>query len=192
MYNKYFKRLIDIVLSSILFLISFPFMVIIFFLIWYYIGYPIFKQERPGLNGKIFTLYKFKTLYDATKKISEKKRQSKLGNFLRKTGIDELPQLLNVLRNDMSFVGPRPLLVEYLKIYTKFEKKRHKVKPGITGLAQVNPESSGFKNWDKSIKLDVNYAVNVSFILDLKIIFKTIELIVFKKKQYNDFRKFNE
>lgn len=192
MYNKYFKRLIDIVLSSILLLISFPFMIIIFFLIWCYIGYPIFKQKRPGLNGKIFTLYKFKTLYDATKKISEKKRQSKLGNFFRKTGIDELPQLLNVLKNDMSFVGPRPLLVEYLKIYTKFEKKRHKVKPGITGLAQVNPESSGFKNWDKSIKLDVNYAVNVSFILDLKIIFKTIELIVFKKKQYNDFRKFNE
>ena len=182
MYNKFFKRLIDIILSSILLLISFPFMIIIFFLIWCYIGYPIFRQKRPGLNGKIFTLYKFKTLYDATKKISEKKRQSKLGNFFRKTGIDELPQLLNVLKNDMSFVGPRPLLVEYLKIYTKFEKKRHKVKPGITGLAQVNPESSGFKNWDKSIKLDVNYAVNVSFILDLKIIFKTIELIVFKKK----------
>lgn len=192
MYNKFFKRLIDIILSSILLLISFPFMIIIFFLIWCYIGYPIFRQKRPGLNGKIFTLYKFKTLYDATKKISEKKRQSKLGNFFRKTGIDELPQLLNVLKNDMSFVGPRPLLVEYLKIYTKFEKKRHKVKPGITGLAQVNPESSGFKNWDKSIKLDVNYAVNVSFILDLKIIFKTIELIVFKKKQYNDFKKFNE
>ncbi len=192
MYNKFFKRLIDIILSSILLLISFPFMIIIFFLIWCYIGYPIFRQKRPGLNGKIFTLYKFKTLYDATKKISEKKRQSKLGNFFRKTGIDELPQLLNVLKNDMSFVGPRPLLVEYLKIYTKYEKKRHKVKPGITGLAQVNPESSGFKNWDKSIKLDVNYAVNVSFILDLKIIFKTIELIVFKKKQYNDFKKFNE
>ena len=192
MYQTFFKRLLDIVLSLILLSLSITFMILIFFLIWFFIGFPIFKQKRPGYKGKIFTLYKFKTLYDASSNVSEKKRQSKLGNFLRKTGLDELPQLFNVLKNEMSFVGPRPLLVEYLKIYNKFEKKRHNVKPGITGLAQVNPESSGVKNWSKSIKLDVIYATNVSFILDLKIIYKTIELVIFKKKQYKDFKKLNE
>ena len=192
MYQKFFKRLLDIFLSLILLLLSLPFMALIFFLIWFFIGFPIFKQKRPGLNGEIFTLYKFKTLYDASANVSEKNRQSKLGNFLRKTGLDELPQLFNVLKNEMSFVGPRPLLVEYLEIYTDIEKKRHNVKPGITGLAQVNPESSGVKNWSKSIKLDIDYVTNVSFILDLKIIYKTIELVIFKKKQYKDFNKPNE
>ena len=111
---------------------------------------------------------------------------------MRKTGLDELPQLFNVLENDMSLVGPRPLLVEYLKKYTNYEKKRHLVKPGITGLAQVNPDSSGVKSWKKSIKLDIYYSTNVSFFLDVQILFKTIELILFKKKQYKDFKKFYE
>jgi len=167
-------------------------MILIFFLIWCFIGFPIFRQKRPGLNGKIFTLYKFKTLYDVKKNLSEKKRQSKLGNFFRKTGLDELPQLINIFKNDMSFVGPRPLLVEYLNKYSNFEKKRHLVKPGITGLAQVNPDASGVKIWKKSIKLDVYYAANVSFILDIKIIYKTVELVLFQKKQYKDFKKFYE
>jgi len=192
MYQKFFKRLLDIVLSLILFLLSLPFMILIFFLIWCFIGFPIFRQKRPGLNGKIFTLYKFKTLYDARKNLAEKKRQSKLGNFFRKTGLDELPQLINIFKNDMSFVGPRPLLVEYLNKYSNFEKKRHLVKPGITGLAQVNPDASGVKIWKKSIKLDVYYAANVSFILDIKIIYKTVELVLFQKKQYKDFKKFYE
>ena len=192
MYQNFFKRLLDIVLSLILFLLSFPFMILIFFLIWFFIGFPIFRQRRPGLNGKIFTLYKFKTLYNVKKNLSEKKRQSKLGNFFRKTGLDELPQLFNIFKNDMSFVGPRPLLVEYLSKYSNFEKKRHLVKPGITGLAQVNPDASGVKIWKKSIKLDVYYATNISFILDIKIIYKTVELILFKKKQYQDFKKFYE
>jgi undecaprenyl phosphate N,N'-diacetylbacillosamine 1-phosphate transferase len=192
MYNKYFKRLIDIVLSSILLLISFPFMIIIFFLIWCYIGYPIFKQKRPGLNGKIFTIYKFKTLYDVSKKTSEKNRQSKLGNFLRKLGLDELPQLFNVLKNDMSIVGPRPLLVEYLKKYSKYEKKRHLVKPGITGLAQVCPEPTGVKSWKKSMKLDVYYSLNVGLLLDIQIIYQTVELVLLNRKQYKDFKKFYE
>ena len=189
MYQKFFKRLLDLVLSLILFIISIPFMILMFFLIWCFIGFPIFTQKRPGLNGKIFTLYKFKTLYDAKKNLSEKKRQSKLGNFFRKTGLDELPQLINIFKNDMSFVGPRPLLVEYLNKYSNFEKKRHLVKPGITGLAQVNPDASGVKIWKKSIKLDVYYAANVSFIVDIKIIYKTVELVLFKKKQYKDFKK---
>ena len=192
MYLKIFKRLLDFVLSLILLVFFLPLMILIFFLVWFFIGFPIFKQRRPGLNDKIFTLYKFKTLYDSSKNISENKRQSSLGNFLRKTGLDELPQLYNVLKNEMSIVGPRPLLTEYLKDYSDYEKKRHLVKPGITGLAQVNPSGSGKKNWNKSIKLDIYYTRNVSFLLDIKILYKTLELVLFKKKQYKDFKKFYE
>mgnify|MGYP000846958895 CR=1 FL=1 len=192
MYQKYFKRLLDIIFSLILLFFSFPFMILIFFLVWTFIGFPIFTQKRPGLNEKIFTLYKFKTLFDSSKNISENKRQSRLGNFLRKTGLDELPQLYNIFKNEMSFVGPRPLLVEYLKKYSKHQKKRHLVKPGITGLAQVSPDPSGKKIWKKSIKLDIYYVTKVSFILDIKIIYKTVELVLFKKKQYKDFKKFYE
>ena len=192
MYKKYFKRLFDIIFSLFLILILSPVMILIFFLVWLIIGFPIFTQRRPGLNNKIFTLYKFKTLYDISKNISERKRQSKLGNFLRKTGLDELPQLFNVLKNNMSFIGPRPLLVEYLNKYSNYEKKRHLAKPGITGLAQVNPEPSGVKYWKKSIKLDIYYVKKVNFFLDMQILLKTIELILFKKKQYQDFKKFYE
>ncbi len=192
MYQKYVKRFLDIIFSLALIISLFPIMILLFFLVWFMIGSPIFKQKRPGLNSKIFTLYKFKTLYDASKNISESKRQNSVGNFLRKTGLDELLQLFNVLKNDMSLVGPRPLLLEYLNKYSNYEKKRHLVKPGITGLAQVNPELSGVKSWNKSIKLDIFYQKNVSFILDIRILFKTIKLILFKKKQYKDFKKFYE
>lgn len=192
MYKFFFKRLFDIIFSLALLLFTFPIMIFIFFLVWLCIGFPIYRQKRPGLKGKIFTLYKFKTLYDSQKKMSEKERQNKVGNFLRKTGLDELPQIFNILENNMSLVGPRPLLVEYLKKYTKFEKKRHLVKPGITGLAQINPQPSGLKSWKKSIKLDVYYTTKVSFFLDVQIIFKTVELVLFQKKQYKDFKKFYE
>ncbi len=192
MYQKFFKRLFDIILALILLCISFPAMFLIFFLIWFFIGYPIFLQKRPGLDEKIFIIYKFKTLYDETNQTSEKNRQSKLGSFLRKTGLDELPQLFNVLKNDMSIVGPRPLLVEYLKKYSKYEKKRHLVKPGITGLAQVYPEPTGVKSWKKSMKLDVSYTTKVSLLLDIQIIYQTVELVLLKKKQYKDFKKFYE
>ena len=189
MYSKYFKRLFDIIFSLVLIILLFPIMLLIFFLVWCVIGYPIFCQKRPGLNNKIFTIYKFKTLYDPSNNFSEKERQSKFGNFLRKTGLDELPQLFNVLENNISFIGPRPLLTEYLKKYSAHEKKRHLVKPGITGLAQVNPEPSGVKSWNKSIKLDIFYVYNISFFLDMRILFKTAVLILFKKKQYKDFKK---
>jgi len=192
MYKKYFKRLFDIIFSLSLIVLLSPVMILVFFLVWFVIGYPIFKQKRPGLNNKIFTLYKFKTLYDSIKKIPESKRECKSGNFLRKTGLDELPQLFNILINDMSFIGPRPLLVEYLKKYTSYEKKRHTVKPGITGLAQVNPEPNGIKSWSKSIRLDIYYVNNISFTLDMQILLKTFKLILRKKKQYNDFKKFYE
>ena len=189
MYQKYFKRLLDIIISLTLIIFLFPLMILIFFLVWFSIGFPIFFQKRPGLKNKIFTLYKFKTLYDSPKNVYENKRQNKLGIFLRKTGLDELPQLFNIIKNDMSLIGPRPLLVEYLEKYSKFEKKRHVVKPGVTGLAQVNPEPSGIKSWNKSIKLDIFYVENISFFLDIKILFKTVVLILLKKKQYNDYKK---
>jgi undecaprenyl phosphate N,N'-diacetylbacillosamine 1-phosphate transferase len=192
MYQKYFKRFLDVILSLILIIFLSPVMILLFFVIWFIIGFPIFKQKRPGLNSKIFTIYKFKTLYDASKNTPERKRQNSLGNFLRKTGLDELPQLFNILKNDMSIAGPRPLLLEYLNKYSNYEKKRHLVKPGITGLAQVNPELSGVKSWNKSIKLDIYYTKNISFFLDIQILFKTIELLLFKKKQYKDFKKFYE
>ena len=191
MYEKYFKRLFDLSLSFFLIIIFSPILVWLFFLIWFFIGFPIFVQKRPGLNNKIFTIYKFKTLYDTSKKTSEKNRQSLFGNFLRRTGLDELPQLFNILENNMSFVGPRPLLVEYLRKFNKFEKKRHNVKPGITGLAQICVSETGLKSWKKSIELDVLYTRNVTFLSDLIIIFKTIKLIILKKKQYNDFKKFS-
>ena len=192
MYQKYFKRLFDLVFALILLLIFFPLMILLFILIWLFVGYPIFSQRRPGLNNKIFILYKFKTLYDPLENVLEINRQNKLGNFLRKTGLDELPQLINIIKNNMSFVGPRPLLEEYLDKYSEYEKKRHAVKPGITGLAQVNPDPSGVKSWKNSIKLDIYYTLNVNFFLDIKIILKTIKLIIFKKKQYKDFKKFYE
>lgn len=189
MYQKYIKRLFDIIFSLVLIALLFPLIILIVILIWIFIGFPIFRQKRAGLNEKIFILYKFKSLYDCNKNFSEEKRQNKLGNFLRKTGLDELPQLFNVLKNDMSLVGPRPLLIEYLNKYTVYEKKRHLVKPGITGLAQINPEPSGIKSWNKSISLDIFYVNNVSIFLDIQILFKTIVLILFKKKQYKDFNK---
>lgn len=192
MYKFFFKRLLDLLLSIILIIIFFPIMFVIFFFIWWLIGFPIFVQNRPGLNGKIFKFYKFKTLFDSIDNEDEIKRQSKFGIFLRKMGLDELPQLFNILENKMSLVGPRPLLVEYLDKFTDYEKKRHLLKPGITGLAQVNPDESGQKNWKKSLEMDVYYVANVSFLLDLKIMFKTIKIIITKKKQFQDFKKFNE
>ena len=192
MYLKYFKRLLDLISSSLLIIFFFPIMILIFFLVWFKIGFPIFKQKRPGLNNKIFTLYKFKTLYDPIQSDSEEFRQSKLGNFLRKTGLDELPQLFNIIANQMSFIGPRPLLIDYLEKYSPIEKQRHLVKPGITGLAQVSADSSGLKSWKKSIDLDIYYVRNVSFFLDIQIIYKTIILIFTSKKQYKDFNKFYE
>jgi len=188
MYQKYFKRIFDIILSLFLLVFLFPLMVLIFFITWFFIGKPIFIQERPGLKGKIFKIYKFKTLYDPLKKVSQKKRQNKFGNYLRKTGLDELPQLINVLQNKMSFVGPRPLLKEYLSKYSDYEKKRHLVKPGITGLAQINPDPSGIKSWSKSIEFDIFYVENISFLLDIKIIFGTVKLVLLRKKQYKDFK----
>ena len=194
MYQKYFKRLFDIIFSLILIILLLPLIISIFFLVWFVIGYPIFSQKRPGLNNKTFTLYKFKTLYDVSKDVSEKKRQNALGNFLRKTGLDELPQLINILQNKMSFVGPRPLLVKYLTIKKFKEHDRKKIKPGITGLAQIESFDNvvKFKNykWEKQFLLDKHYANNLTLIIDLKILFITfLKVISFSKKDYHHIKE---
>ncbi len=147
-------------------------------------GFPIlFKQERPGKNGEPFTFYKFRTMSNKKNKegelLQDKDRITTFGSFLRKTSLDELPSLLNVLKGDMSLVGPRPLLVQYLSLYSKFQKRRHEVKPGITGWAQVNGRNS--ISWGKKFELDVWYVDNRTFMLDLKILFLTVYK-VFKRE----------
>ena len=193
MYKKYFKRLFDLILSLFLIILFLPVMFLIFFLVWYFIGFPIFKHKRPGLNNKIFSVYKFKTLYDSKKKNLYKK--SKLGNFLRKSGLDELPQLFNVLGNTMSIVGPRPLLVKYLKIKSFRNNKRKNCLPGITGLFQVETFNKSIKKkrnskWKDQFTLDKKYVENVSFVLDLIIIFKTVLKMInpnsYKIDYYNE------
>lgn len=188
MYQKYFKRFFDIIVSLILIFTLSPIMIVIFFIVWLKIGFPIYTQFRPGLKNKIFKLYKFKTLYDDDS-LDIIQRQNNIGNFLRKTGLDELPQLFNVISNTMSLVGPRPLLIEYLDKFSEYENKRHFVKPGITGLAQVLPSKNGLKLWKKSLRLDVFYVSKISFLLDVKIILRTIKLIFYNKKSYQDFKR---
>ena len=192
MYQKYFKRLFDIIISLSLIILLFPLMLAIFVCIWIFIGYPIFSQKRPGLNNKIFTLYKFKTLYDFPKNIPENQRQNKLGTFLRRMGLDELPQLFNILENKMSFVGPRPLLIKYLKIKAFKNHSRRKCLPGITGLAQVeifNKRILKKRNskWKDQFDLDKKYSKNISFKLDLLIISKTLlKFIISNKIDYHN------
>jgi len=187
MYRRYFKRLLDINLSLTLILFLFPVMFLIFISVWIFIGFPIFSQKRPGLNNRIFTLYKFKTLYDSTKNILEKNRQNMLGIFLRKSGLDELPQLFNVLINDMSFVGPRPLLTKYLKIKEFRNHERKKCLPGITGYAQVNnsliqQQKRRKSKWKSQFILDKKYYHSLSFKLDMIILLKTLIKITTSKK----------
>ena len=187
MYRRYFKRLLDINLSLTLILLLFPLMFLIFISVWIFIGFPIFSQKRPGLNNRIFTLYKFKTLYDSTKNNSEKYRKNRLGTFLRKWGLDELPQLFNIFINNMSFVGPRPLLIKYLKIKEFKNHERRKCLPGITGLAQVNNFTKLKKKrrkskWRDQFILDKKYYNNITFKLDMLIFVLTIKKIIVSKK----------
>ena len=160
MYQKYYKRLFDIFLSSFLIIFFTPLMILIFFIVWLAIGFPIFTQKRPGLHNKIFTIYKFKTLLGASKNISEKKRRNPLGDFLRKKGLDELPQLFNIFSNKMSFVGPRPLLIKYLKFKGFRNHERSKCKPGITGLAQIHSFENSYTINPQCPTLDIKWPLS--------------------------------
>ena len=146
-------------------------------------GKPFFVQQRPGKHGKIFKIIKFKTMNDNKDAngnlLSDEKRLTKVGNFVRKTSLDEIPQLLNVLKGDMSIIGPRPLLTQYLHLYNNFQNRRHEVKPGITGWAQVNGRNA--ISWDKKFELDVWYVDNCSFFLDIKILLKTVMKVIKKE-----------
>jgi undecaprenyl phosphate N,N'-diacetylbacillosamine 1-phosphate transferase len=180
MYSLFIKRLIDLLLSLFLLLLSFP--IIIFIAILLVIvsrNNPFFFQNRPGLYGKPFRLIKFKTMIDATDSngntLPDEERLKGFGKVIRKTSLDELPQLWNVLKGDMSLVGPRPLLEEYLPLYDSTQTKRHLVKPGITGLAQVNGRNS--LSWERKFEYDVFYVNNFSLKLDLEILAKTIKKI---------------
>ncbi len=176
-YRKICKRFIDFLGSLILLIFLSPVLLLIAFMIRVTMGSPIlFRQKRTGLNGQSFTIYKFRTMDEKKDKngrlLPDEKRLTKLGRFLRNTSLDELPELWNVLKGDMSLVGPRPLLPEYLLHYTKEQMRRHEVKPGITGWAQVNGRN--LLNWDEKFKYDVWYVDNISFWLDMKILFLTI------------------
>ena len=183
-YRRFIKRRIDFVLSLIAIILLSPVMLIVAFLVRVRLGSPvIFRQKRPGLNEKIFTLYKFKTMTDAKDKFGEllpdEKRLTKFGKLLRSTSLDELPELFNILRGDMSLVGPRPLAVSYLPYYNSCERQRHDVRPGLTGLAQVNGRNS--IKWDKRFSYDCYYVKHINFILDIKIIIKTVWKVLSRK-----------
>lgn len=186
MYRNFFKRVIDILLSLIGLLVLFP----IFFVLWVILmfvnkGKPFFRQRRPGRNEKVFSILKFKSMTDATDKdgklLPEELRVTKFGNFMRNTSLDEIPQLVSVLKGDMSLIGPRPLRVRYLDYYTLREKTRHDVRPGITGLAQISGRNA--LEWDDRLELDAQYVEQLSFWLDFKIFFLTIIGIFQSKNQ---------
>jgi len=184
MYKKYVKRILDVALSSIALILLSPVLVVVAILVRIKLGSPvIFKQERPGKNEKIFKLYKFRTMTDEKDAngnlLTDEKRLTKFGKLLRSTSLDELPELINIIKGDMSIVGPRPLLVEYLPYYNDEEKHRHDVRPGLTGLAQVNGRNA--VNWKKRFELDLQYVNNITFIGDIIILLKTIKKVIFKE-----------
>lgn len=181
-YRKYIKRVLDFVFALLLLILLSPLLLVV--TIWLHFANKgagaFFTQERPGKDEKIFRLYKFKSMTDERDAegnlLPDADRITRAGRFVRSTSIDELPQLWNVLKGDMSFIGPRPLLVQYLPLYNSFQHRRHKIRPGITGLAQVIGRNS--LSWDEKFRLDVAYVDEVSFALDLKIFFATIGRVV--------------
>lgn len=200
LYRRFFKRFLDIILSGCALLLLSPIILILW--IWLTIANngagALFFQERPGKNEKIFKIYKFKSMTDECDDngnlLPDVDRLTMAGKFIRKTSLDELPQLWNVIRGDMSFIGPRPLLTRYLKVYTDREKLRHSVRPGITGLAQISGRN--ILSWDQRLELDAQYAEKISFLLDIKIFYKTITkvikhegVIVEKKENYLDIER---
>lgn len=180
MYRKYFKRPLDFVMALLGLVILSPVLLVTAILVRVKLGSPvIFKQPRPGLNEKIFTLYKFRTMTDERDEngelLPDEVRLTPFGKLLRSTSLDELPELWNILKGEMSFVGPRPLMPKYLPYYTVEERKRHDVRPGLTGLAQVSGRNS--LEWDERFVMDVNYVNNVGLFLDLMILLNTISKV---------------
>ncbi|MBE7646445.1 sugar transferase [Tenacibaculum finnmarkense] len=187
MYKNIFKRIIDFIIALVALICLSPIFIIVLLLLSIYNnGKPFFFQKRPGKNQEIFKVIKFKTMNDKKDSdgnlLADAERLTKFGNFVRKTSLDEIPQLLNVLKGDMSLIGPRPLLIEYLPLYSNEQQRRHDVKPGITGLAQINGRNA--ISWKKKFEYDVQYVDHISFISDVKIFFKTF-LKVFKSEGIN-------
>lgn len=183
-YSKFIKRPMDLVLSLIAIILFSPLLLIVALLVKVKLGGPVlFKQKRPGLNERIFNMYKFRTMTDERDQngvlLPDEERLSRFGKILRSTSLDELPGLVNIIKGDMSIIGPRPLLTEYLPLYTKQQKKRHNVRPGLTGLAQVNGRNA--ISWEEKFQLDVMYVTKVSFIGDLKILLLTIKKIFIRE-----------
>ena len=181
MYKIFFKAVIDFAIAFTALLILSPLLIIICILLTLANkGQPFFFQDRPGKDQRIFKIVKFKTMTDEKDAngnlLPDAERLTSIGKFVRKLSIDEIPQLINVLKNEMSIIGPRPLLPEYLSIYTPRQQKRHLVKPGITGWAQVNGRNA--ISWQQKFKYDVWYVENLSFMLDMKILFKTVKKVV--------------
>lgn len=184
MYRHFFKRFFDFVLSLIAIIILSPVYIIVAILVRVKLGSPvIFTQERPGKDEKIFKMYKFRSMTSETDEegnlLPDEVRLTSFGKKLRSTSLDELPELFNILKGDMSIVGPRPLLVKYLPLYNDFQKHRHDVKPGLTGWAQVNGRNA--ISWEDKFRLDVEYTEKCSFFMDLKIFFKTISSVLKKE-----------
>lgn len=179
-YSRYIKRPMDFILSLIAIIVLSPILLVVAFLVRTKLGSPVlFKQQRPGLNEGIFIMYKFRTMTDKKDKngdlLPDSVRLSKFGILLRSTSLDELPGLFNILKGNMSIIGPRPLLVQYLPLYNKQQKRRHEVRPGLSGLAQISGRNA--ISWEDKFSLDVGYVDNVSFIGDLLIIFLTIKKV---------------
>lgn len=182
MYRNFFKRLFDLIISLICLILLSP-LIILTFTILSYINNSFkvfFIQNRPGKDSKVFKVYKFKTMSDKKDNngnlLPDKDRITPIGEFIRATSIDEIPQLFNVLKGDMSLIGPRPLLVEYLPLYSKVQARRHEVRPGITGWAQVNGRNA--ISWQQKFEYDVWYVDNISFLLDMKILFLTLKRVI--------------
>ena len=193
MYKSFFKRFFDFVLSLIALIVLSPVILVVAILVKFKLGSPIiFKQKRPGKNEKIFTMYKFRTMTDETDEdgnlLPDDDRLPRFGRVLRSTSLDELPELFNILKGDMSIVGPRPLLVSYLPYYTKEERHRHDVRPGLTGLAQINGRNT--LTWEQKFIYDIEYINSVTLFNDIKIILHTVKT-VFKRSDILIGKQFN-
>ena len=187
MYAKYIKRILDLILSLMALILLMPLMIIIGILVRINLGSPIiFKQKRPGKNEKTFTLYKFRTMTDKRdidgNLLPDEYRLTKFGKFLRSTSLDELPELINIIKGDMAIVGPRPQLIKDMLFMTKEQRRRHSVRQGLTGLAQINGRNN--ITWEEKLEYDLRYIENITFVEDTKIILKTI-LKVFKRDDIN-------